>query len=104
VLKVASKRLRQWLWCASRLFDVYRPKGAAGLQAGEKSLALRLTLNSETATLTDEQIEAAVQAVTATGTATDLGARLTRLMLVATPRMTRRPSWNLLSKAWRRLP
>jgi phenylalanyl-tRNA synthetase beta chain len=48
------------------LFDVYRPKpGAAvgGLAEGEKSLAVRLTLNSEETTLTEEQIEAAVQAV-----------------------------------------
>ena len=46
------------------VFDVYRPKQAgAGLQNGEKSLAARLTLNSDAATLTDEQIEAAVQAV-----------------------------------------
>ena len=50
------------------LFDVYRPKagqGASGggLQEGEKSLAVRLTLNSDEATLTEEQIEASVQAV-----------------------------------------
>ena len=48
------------------LFDVYRPKAgtsAAGLQEGEKSLAVRLTLNSDEATLTEEQIEASVQAV-----------------------------------------
>lgn len=48
------------------LFDVYRPKAGtstAGLQEGEKSLAVRLTLNSDEATLTEEQIEASVQAV-----------------------------------------
>ena len=48
------------------LFDVYRPSanaGSGGIAAGEKSLALRLTLNSEHATLTEEQIDAAVQAV-----------------------------------------
>jgi phenylalanyl-tRNA synthetase beta chain len=48
------------------LFDVYRAKPAAasaGLAAGEKSLAVRLTLNSDNATLTEEQIEATVQAV-----------------------------------------
>ncbi len=54
------------------LFDVYRPKpvkgaehlpAVGGLAEGEKSLAVRLTLNSDEATLTDEQIEAAVQAV-----------------------------------------
>jgi phenylalanyl-tRNA synthetase beta chain len=52
------------------LFDVYRPKPqkgelavSAGLAAGEKSLAVRLTLNSADASLTEAQIEAAVQAV-----------------------------------------
>jgi phenylalanyl-tRNA synthetase beta chain len=46
------------------LFDVFRPKeGAAGMQQGEKSLAVRLTLSSHDATLTDEQIDSAVQAV-----------------------------------------
>ncbi len=46
------------------LFDVYKPKQAsAGLAPGEKSLAVRLTLASSEATLTDQQIEAAVQAV-----------------------------------------
>jgi phenylalanyl-tRNA synthetase beta chain len=46
------------------LFDVYKPKQAtAGMAAGEKSLAVRLTLASPEATLTDDQIEAAVRAV-----------------------------------------
>lgn len=46
------------------LFDVYKPKQATGgLGANEKSLAVRLTLASSEATLTDEQIEAAVRAV-----------------------------------------
>ncbi|MGH8820356.1 MAG: phenylalanine--tRNA ligase subunit beta, partial [Rhodoferax sp.] len=46
------------------LFDVYRPKQAGGgMNEGEKSLAVRLTLNSDDATLTDEQIDAQVQAV-----------------------------------------
>jgi phenylalanyl-tRNA synthetase beta chain len=46
------------------LFDVYKPKQAqAGLAANEKSLAVRLTLASSDATLTDEQIDAAVRAV-----------------------------------------
>lgn len=48
------------------LFDVYRPKVAGGgLAAGERSLAVRLTLHSDQATLTDPQIEEAVQAVVA---------------------------------------
>ncbi|RYX93278.1 MAG: phenylalanine--tRNA ligase subunit beta, partial [Comamonadaceae bacterium] len=59
------------------LFDVYRPKpqgqggAAGGMAEGEKSLAVRLTLNSDEATLADEQIDAAVQAVL-----NELGARL----------------------------
>lgn len=50
------------------LFDVYRAKpgqASGGLAEGEKSLAVRLTLNSDEATLTEEQIESAVQAVLA---------------------------------------
>lgn len=58
------------------VFDVYRPKQAgAGSLNDEKSLALRLTLNSDVATLTDEQIEAAVQAVIV-ALQEQLGARL----------------------------
>ena len=50
------------------LFDVYRPKPAKDpdgivVPSSEKSLAVRLTLNSDDATLTVEQIENAVQAV-----------------------------------------
>lgn len=68
------------------LFDVYRPKAAVTAQAAggapgvastpsaEKSLAVRLTLNSDAATLTDEEIEQAVQAVLGQ-LAADLGAR-----------------------------
>ena len=56
---------------AAVLFDVYRPKplragevaGAGALQPGEKSLAVRLTLASDTASLTEAEIDAAVQAV-----------------------------------------
>jgi phenylalanyl-tRNA synthetase beta chain len=59
------------------LFDVYRPKvgGAGGLNQGEKSLAVRLQLSDEQATLTDEQIDAAVSAILAQ-LVSDLGARL----------------------------
>jgi len=47
------------------LFDVYRPKAQTGTpdQAGTKSLAVRLTLHSLETTLTEEQIDAAVQSV-----------------------------------------
>ncbi len=61
------------------VFDIYRPKAPTDptAQSGsspEKSMALRLTLNSEEFTLADEQIDATVQAVLASLTAT-LGAR-----------------------------
>jgi phenylalanyl-tRNA synthetase beta chain len=61
------------------LFDVYRPKSAkdsdgAAVPSFEKSLAVRLTLNSEDVTLTEEQIDTAVQAVVSSLTTT-LGAR-----------------------------
>ena len=48
------------------LFDVYRPQpdkpSAGGLNEGEKSMAVRLTLNSDEATLTEAQIEAVMTA------------------------------------------
>jgi phenylalanyl-tRNA synthetase beta chain len=48
------------------LFDVYRPQpgkpSAAGLNEGEKSMAVRLTLNSDEATLTEAQIDAVMTA------------------------------------------
>jgi phenylalanyl-tRNA synthetase beta chain len=48
------------------LFDVYRPKAeSAAMAMDEKSLAVRLTLNSDDATLNEAQIEGAVQAVLA---------------------------------------
>ena len=66
------------------VFDIYRPKPAppgtelvstGGLASGEKSVALRLTLNSPEATLTEPQIEAAVQAILVQ-LGTQCGARL----------------------------
>ena len=54
---------------SATLFDIYRPKAASvelgsnAIAADEKSLALRLTFNSQDATLNDEAIEAAVNAV-----------------------------------------
>jgi phenylalanyl-tRNA synthetase beta chain len=64
------------------LFDVYRPKTAAGAAEGvvnsaqpaEKSLAVRLTLNSDNATLTDDEIEQVVRSVLVQ-LAADVGAR-----------------------------
>ena len=46
---------------SARLFDLYRPKsGAAGWTPGERSMAVRLELRDDQATLTDERIEAAL--------------------------------------------
>jgi phenylalanyl-tRNA synthetase beta chain len=48
------------------LFDVYQPKAAGtGIGSGERSLAYRLELRDDQATLTDERIEAAVAAAVA---------------------------------------
>jgi len=61
---------------SATLFDVYRPKAeAADFAAGERSLAVRLELLSDDATLTDEVIDAAVAAAIARATAA-CGARL----------------------------
>jgi phenylalanyl-tRNA synthetase beta chain len=58
------------------LFDVYRPKQAgAGLEPGHKSLAVRLTLQNDEATLTDAEIDEVVRAILRQ-TEQDLGARL----------------------------
>ncbi len=58
------------------LFDIYRPQpnaaaSSGGLAQGEKSMAVRLSFQSDAATLTDEQIEPAVRAIV-----DQLGARL----------------------------
>ncbi len=49
----------------ARLFDVYRPKAGTaggGLAADERSLAVRLVLSRDDATLTEDEIEATVKA------------------------------------------
>jgi len=53
------------------LFDIYRPQplrdgavaAAGALAQGEKSMAVRLSFQSDSATLTDEQVEPAVRAI-----------------------------------------
>ncbi len=47
------------------LFDVYRPTDAHPAPTGEKSLAVRLTLNNEDATLTEALIDQTVAAIVA---------------------------------------
>jgi phenylalanyl-tRNA synthetase beta chain len=76
--QVTHAALMQAIWAApcngmlrdAVLFDIYRPKTLAQatepLSVPEKSMAVRLTLNSDTATLSEQQIEAAVAAVVAT--------------------------------------
>ena len=54
------------------LFDIYR---GAPLAAGERSLAHRLTFRAPDRTLTEDEVDAAIEAITA-GLAADLGARL----------------------------
>ena len=61
---------------SATLFDIYRPKVSGGdIAVDEKSLAVRLTFNSQDATLNDEVIEAAVTAVLAQ-LKSQVGARL----------------------------
>jgi phenylalanyl-tRNA synthetase beta chain len=49
---------------SATLFDIYRPQaGHSNLKVGEKSLAVRLLLSSDTVTLSEEAIEACVGAV-----------------------------------------
>ena len=82
---VTHAALMKSIWAAptlgllrdAKLFDVYRPKAAApgsDADSGARSLAVRLTLNGVDATLTEAQIESAVQAVVAQ-LAQDLGAK-----------------------------
>jgi phenylalanyl-tRNA synthetase beta chain len=85
--KITHAALMAAVWAAptagllrdATLFDVYRPKPAKDVEgraapSTDKSLAVRLTLNSDDATLTEEQIEAAVSAVVSSLAGT-LGAR-----------------------------
>jgi phenylalanyl-tRNA synthetase beta chain len=79
VLDAARAAPTQGLLRDALLFDIYRPQpGAAStgaLAEGEKSLAVRLSFQSDAGSLTDEQVDAAVQAVLAQ-TASAVGARL----------------------------
>ena len=64
---------------AATLFDIYRPRrgegsDVAGAHPAGKSMAVRLTLNGDDATLTDEEIEQVVRSVLAQ-LASDVGAR-----------------------------
>ena len=66
----------QGLTRSATLFDIYRPKVVSGdIAADEKSLAVRLTFNSQDATLNDDLVDAAVAAVLSQ-LSQDVGARL----------------------------
>ena len=72
--KVTHAELMAAVWSApsqgllrdALLFDVYRPQAdkapTGGLNEGEKSMAVRLTLNSDEATLTEAQIDSVMSA------------------------------------------
>ena len=61
---------------SATLFDVYRPqKASAEIGAGEHSVAVRIELLDDVATLTDERIDA-VMAGVVSRLASRLGARL----------------------------
>ena len=61
---------------SAQLFDLYKPKaGSAGWAVGERSMAVRLELRDDDATLTDERIDRALAEALARVT-TRLGARL----------------------------
>ena len=85
--QVTHAALMHAIWAAptagllkdARLFDVYRAKplrddSGADVAPADKSLAVRLTLSGGDATLTEAQIDAAVQSVVSQLT-NDLGAR-----------------------------
>jgi phenylalanyl-tRNA synthetase beta chain len=60
----------------ARLFDIYKPKApVVGMDANERSLAVRIELRDDELTLTDDRIEGAMVAVLAQ-LAQDLGARV----------------------------
>ena len=61
---------------SAQLFDVYKPKAAVpGLAVDERSLAVRVELRDDAATLTDERIDAALAEALAR-VASRVGARL----------------------------
>ena len=66
IMQAARAALPAELLRSCVLFDVFRPQAtgaSGGIAAGEKSLALRLTLESGHATLTDADIDTAVKQV-----------------------------------------
>jgi len=66
----------QGLLRSAQLFDIYRPAAAGGgLSAGEKSMAVRLVFQSDAGTLTDAEVDAAVQAIVGQ-VGTQVGGRL----------------------------
>jgi phenylalanyl-tRNA synthetase beta chain len=76
--KLSHDALMKAIWSAptdgllrdALLFDIYRPKTTGSINelatVAEKSMAVRLTLNAQDATLSEQQIESVVAAVVAT--------------------------------------
>ncbi|MCX8520529.1 MAG: phenylalanine--tRNA ligase subunit beta, partial [Rhodoferax sp.] len=72
---VTHAALMEAIWAApvngllrdAQLFDVYRPKlpkeAESGAGAMDRSMAVRLTINSDEASLTEEQIETVIQSI-----------------------------------------
>ena len=75
-LLAALKADEQGLVRQATLFDIYKPASEmAGMAADERSLAVRLELLDDAATLTDERIDAALASAIARAAAS-CGARL----------------------------
>ena len=75
VMQAIASAPTQGLVRQARLFDIYKPKAPTGdIGAQQRSLAVRLELLDDEATLTDERIDAATQAVFQT-LQSQLGAR-----------------------------
>jgi phenylalanyl-tRNA synthetase beta chain len=72
VIDVVHTAETQGLLKSAFVFDVYRPQGG---ETTEKSMALRLSLGEDQSSLTDEQIDSAVEAIVV-ALETKLGARL----------------------------
>ncbi|MDQ5927398.1 MAG: phenylalanyl-tRNA synthetase beta chain, partial [Pseudomonadota bacterium] len=66
VIAAVTKAATDGLVRGARLFDIYKPKTpVAGMAEHERSLAVRVELRDDEQTLTDERIDAAMQAVLA---------------------------------------
>jgi phenylalanyl-tRNA synthetase beta chain len=65
VMAAVNGAKTQGLLKSASLFDIYRPKPVDGVAGARKSMAIRMSLGSDEATLTDEQVDVAVAGVLA---------------------------------------